>query len=127
MPATSWAMSAIKSAITFSRQTDAAISPSLYEPFGIVALEAMALDCNVIASDVGGLGEVVQHERNGLTVLPNDAASIAWAVDRLLTDPAAAAARRAEAQREVDTLYNWHTIAEKQRGCMGGLLTSGSG
>ncbi len=92
---------------------DAAILPSLYEPFGIVALEAMALGCNVIASDVGGLGEVVQHEHNGLTVLPNDAQSIAWAVDRLLADPAAAAERRAVAQNEVATRYNWNSIAEK--------------
>src|SRR5699024_487361 len=50
----------------FYQVVDAAIFPSLYEPFGIVALEAMALDCNVIASNVGGLGEVVDHLVNGL-------------------------------------------------------------
>ncbi len=47
---------------------DAAIFPSLYEPFGIVALEAMASECNVIASSTGGLREVVQHGVNGLPV-----------------------------------------------------------
>jgi len=90
---------------------EAAIFPSLYEPFGIVALEAMALDCNVIASDVGGLGEVVKHEENGLTVLPNDPLSIVWAVNRLLTDPDAAQLRRERALEEVHTYYQWENIA----------------
>ncbi|MCB0084820.1 MAG: glycosyltransferase family 4 protein, partial [Caldilineaceae bacterium] len=60
------------------RIVDAAIFPSLYEPFGIVALEAMACNCNVIVSHVGGLREVVEHLRNGLTVYPNDPLSVAW-------------------------------------------------
>ena len=59
---------------------DAAVFPSLYEPFGIVAIEAMAWGCNVIASDVGGLSEVVHHLQDGLTIYPNDPDSIAWAV-----------------------------------------------
>lgn len=92
---------------------DAAIFPSLYEPFGIVALEAMALDCNVIASDVGGLGEVVKHEINGITVYPNDPCSIIWAVHRLFSDPAAAAVRRLQAHAQVGQQYSWHTIAQQ--------------
>jgi glycogen synthase len=92
---------------------DAAIFPSLYEPFGIVALEAMALGCNVIASDVGGLGEVVKHQENGLTVFPDDPLSIVWAVDQLFTDPQAASLRRAHALREVETIYRWETIAQQ--------------
>lgn len=90
---------------------DAAVFPSLYEPFGIVALEAMAMGCNVIASDVGGLGEVVKHQVNGLTVLPDDPMSIVWAVNQLLADPAAAAVRRAQALTEIETIYRWETIA----------------
>jgi glycogen synthase len=90
---------------------DAAIFPSLYEPFGIVALEAMALGCNVIASDVGGLGEVVKHLENGLTVLPDDPLSVVWAVNQLFADPTAAEQRRAKALHEVATIYRWETIA----------------
>jgi glycosyltransferase involved in cell wall biosynthesis len=90
---------------------DAAVFPSLYEPFGIVALEAMVLGCNVITSNVGGLGEVVRHERNGLTVFPNDPDSITWAVDRLFSQPDAARLRRTWARQEVITHYNWPTIA----------------
>ena len=92
---------------------DAAIFPSLYEPFGIVALEAMALDCNVIASDVGGLGEVVKHDVNGLTVYPDDPLSIVWAVRRLLSDTAAASVRRLQAHVQVSQQYSWHTIAQQ--------------
>lgn len=92
---------------------DAAIFPSLYEPFGIVALEAMAQDCNVIASDVGGLGEVVEHLVNGLTVYPNDPDSIAWAVRTLFANPTAAAQRRITARQQVEELYTWPTIARQ--------------
>jgi glycosyltransferase involved in cell wall biosynthesis len=90
---------------------NAAIFPSLYEPFGIVALEAMASNCNVIASNTGGLGEVVQHEVNGLTTIAGDPLSIAWAVERLLSDPQAAEQRRAVAAEQVRTLYRWDAIS----------------
>ncbi len=92
------------------RCVDAAVFPSLYEPFGIVALEAMAAGCSVIASQVGGLAEVVDHRRTGLTVRVNDTQSIAWAVDQLFTDPLQAQAMRARAIQEVTRSYNWLTI-----------------
>lgn len=92
---------------------DAAVFPSLYEPFGIVALEAMANGCNVIASNTGGLSEVVEHEVTGLTVIPGDPLSIVWAVDRLFNDPVSAAARRAAALTEVNTRYRWDHIGRQ--------------
>jgi glycosyltransferase involved in cell wall biosynthesis len=95
------------------RIADAAIFPSLYEPFGIVALEAMAANCNVIASSVGGLGEVVRHLHNGLTVLPDNPMSIVWAVNQLFSDPVAAERRRAAAIREIKSVYNWTRVAQQ--------------
>jgi 1,4-alpha-glucan branching enzyme len=95
------------------RIVDAAVFPSLYEPFGIVALEAMASNCNVIASNTGGLGEVVQHEVDGLTVIPGDTMSIANQVGRLFSDPAAATQRRAVALDQVRTIYRWDRIARQ--------------
>ena len=92
---------------------DAAIFPSLYEPFGIVALEAMALNCNVIASDVGGLGEVVKHMQTGLTSFPDDPPSIAWAVDQLFRFPHHGRQRRRWASYLVRTRYNWQRIATR--------------
>ncbi|MFM7581509.1 MAG: glycosyltransferase family 4 protein [Caldilinea sp.] len=92
---------------------DAAIFPSLYEPFGIVALEAMAAGASVIVSSVGGLAEVVRHLENGLTVLPNDPLSIAWAVDQLFSDPVAADRRRRQARQDVVERYSWRQIANQ--------------
>jgi len=66
---------------------DACAIPSLYEPFGLVALEAMAAGCAVVAADTGGLREVVP-EGTGLRVRPSDAAGLAAAVSRLLADGA---------------------------------------
>lgn len=90
-----------------------AIFPSLYEPFGIVALEAMAAGCNVIVSDVGGLSEVVHHMHNGLTVIANNPQSIAWGVDILFEDAERAAQWRATALEEARTLYHWKDIATR--------------
>lgn len=95
------------------RIADAAIFPSLYEPFGIVALEAMAAGCNVIASSVGGLGEVVRHLHNGLTVLPDNPMSIVWAVNQVFADPEAAARRRLAALNEIRSVYNWQRVAQQ--------------
>jgi glycosyltransferase involved in cell wall biosynthesis len=92
---------------------DAAVFPSLYEPFGIVALEAMAAGTSVIVSSIGGLAEVVRHLENGLTVLPNDPLSIAWAVDRLFSDPVAADRRRRQALQDVVERYSWRQIANQ--------------
>jgi glycogen(starch) synthase len=92
---------------------DAAIFPSLYEPFGIVALEAMAAQCPVIVSEVGGLKEVVQHDVTGVTIYPNNVESLAWGVLHTLRDPKRARARTAKAYRMVKREYNWDRIAEQ--------------
>ncbi len=62
------------------------VVPSLYEPGGTVAFEAMACGCPVIASRVGGLEEIIQHGQTGLLVPAGDAAALAGAVTELLQD-----------------------------------------
>lgn len=90
---------------------DAALMPSLYEPFGIVALEAMAAGCPVIVSQVGGLAEVVQNGVTGLTARPNDAQSLFRAIDQVLSYPLQARQRAAQAQAVVKEDFNWPRIA----------------
>ena len=85
--------------------------PSLYEPFGIVALEAMVHCCPVVVAATGGLREVVRLWDNGMTAHPGDAASLAWAINATLADPVAARWRAERAWREVQECYNWQQIA----------------
>jgi glycosyltransferase involved in cell wall biosynthesis len=92
---------------------DCAVFPSLYEPFGIVALEAMAAKCPVVVSEVGGLQDVVQHAETGITIYPDDPASLTWGIVHTLQNPEWAAARVAQAYREVRDRYDWHHIARQ--------------
>ena len=65
---------------------DVAVLPSYREAQGMVILEAMALRRPVVATDVGGIPEMIEDGRTGLLVPPRDAAALADAVTRLLTD-----------------------------------------
>jgi glycogen(starch) synthase len=90
---------------------DVAVVPSLYEPFGIVALEAMAAGTPLVASQVGGLAEIVRHEENGLLAKPGQPLSLAEQIDRLLADGAMANRLVTAARREVEERYTWASIA----------------
>jgi 1,4-alpha-glucan branching enzyme len=91
---------------------DVAVFPSLYEPFGIVALEAMAAGTPVVVSDVGGLADVVEHGRNGLKMYPGDAHSLAVQVNSLLQAPEWATKLADTALTEIGR-YDWNRIAEQ--------------
>ena len=90
-----------------------AVFPSLYEPFGIVALEAMAAKVPVVVSLVGGLQEVVKHAETGITVYPDNPESLAWGINHTLARPDWAAQRVANAYRVVLEEYNWQRIARR--------------
>ena len=64
---------------------DVCAIPSHYEPFGLVAIEAMACGTPVVASDVGGLSFTVVPDETGLLVPPQDAGALAQAIGRVLT------------------------------------------
>jgi glycogen(starch) synthase len=95
------------------KTADVAVFPSLYEPFGIVALEAMAARTPVVVAETGGLAEVVRHADNGVTVYPGDASSLAWGIVHTLKDGESAQRRAEKAYREVLDRYNWRTIAQQ--------------
>ncbi len=92
---------------------DVAVFPSLYEPFGIVALEAMGAHVPVIVSSVGGLQEVVDHGVTGLTAWSDNPDSLAWAVLRMLKNPYSAQQMAENAYRKVVDQFNWGRIADQ--------------
>jgi alpha-maltose-1-phosphate synthase len=95
------------------------LCPSVYEPLGIVNLEAMACETAVIASDVGGIPEVVQDGETGLLVHydPQDAAGfergIAEGVNRLAGDPDLAARYGRAGRERAVTSFAWDAIAQQ--------------
>ncbi len=96
--------------------SDVATFPSIYEPFGIVALEAMAARVPVVVSAVGGLTEVVENHVTGILAVPNNPDSLAWAVVHTLSRPDWSAARVENAYRRVCEQFNWQRVAEQKTG-----------
>jgi len=97
----------------FYSVADVAVFPSRYEPFGIVALEAMAAGIPVVVAEGSGLAEVVEHGRTGLHVARNSAAALAQGILQVLRHPEAAQARAQVAQTVVRNHYNWDQVAEQ--------------
>jgi len=93
-------------------QAKVAVFPSLYEPFGIVALEAMTTRTPVIVSEVGGLSEIVVHRQTGLKVPPGHESKLAEAIIEILSDDKIAGQLAANAVELVESVYSWKIIAQ---------------
>ncbi len=89
---------------------DLTVVPSIYEPFGLVALEAMASGCPCIVADTGGLREVVPHEEAGLRFAARDPEALAEVAIRVLSDPELEARLIAEAKEHV-LRFDWADVA----------------
>ena len=100
-------------AATLLHRCDAAVLPSHYEPFGIVALEAAATGAPLVTSNAGGLGEAVIDGVTGLSYPPRDIAGLAAAVRKLLDDPGAAQRRALAARERLTSDFSWQTVAEQ--------------
>lgn len=113
--------------IALYSHADVFVCPSVYEPFGIINLEAMACETPVVASSVGGIPEIVVPGETGLLVEfeavgdgspePRDArafsAALAAAIDELMEDPDRRREMGAAARRRVLTYFSWRYVAEE--------------
>ena len=90
---------------------DVCVVPSHYEPFGLVAIEAMASFTPVVASDVGGLQFTVVNEETGLLAPPQDFPAFANAIDRILLDARWAEELGQAARKRVENKFSWDGVA----------------
>ncbi len=102
------------------RISDLCVIPSLYEPFGLVALEAMALGCPCVAADTGGLREVVTGNA-GLRFRADDAAALARTMERVLTDHELHRRLVADGREHV-LRFDWADVARSTSALYAGLL-----
>ena len=91
------------------------VCPSVYEPFGLINLEAMACETPVVASAVGGIVEVVEDGRTGVLVEPARPDALAAAIRALLEDPARGRAMGHAGRRRVEAQFSWSQVAQRTR------------
>src|SRR2546428_6718065 len=87
--------------------------PSVYEPFGLINLEAMACETAVVATAVGGIVEVVEDGVTGLLVPPSRPDDLAGAIRKLLDDQERARAMGQAGRRRVGEKFSLASVAEK--------------
>lgn len=114
------------------------VCPSVYEPFGLVNLEAMACEAAVVASQVGGIPEIVVEEETGLLVPldgtatepeqgPGYVRALADAVNRLVGDPDAAGRMGRAGRQRVLERFSWTAVAERTAEVYAAVLAGGAG
>ena len=102
-----------KKLVSLYNSSDAFVLPSHYEPFGMVALEAMASRVPVVVSDVGGLSEIVEDGITGVKVPAYNPSALAEGILRVLEDRELSEQLKENAYRAVQERYRWDMIAEK--------------
>jgi glycosyltransferase involved in cell wall biosynthesis len=106
----------------FQTVADCAVFPSLYEPFGIVALESFAARVPVVVSDTGGFPEVVRHTKTGVVTRINNADSLAWGILEVLQNPDYAQWLVDNAYEDLDKRFNWAKLARQTEAVYGLVL-----
>ena len=95
----------------FQTIADCAVFPSLYEPFGIVALESFAARVPVVVSNTGGLPEVVKHDFTGVVTRANDPDSLTWGILQVLKNPSYAEHLVHNAYESIHQRFSWDKLA----------------
>jgi glycosyltransferase involved in cell wall biosynthesis len=97
----------------FQTIANCAVFPSLYEPFGIVALESFAAQVPVVVSNAGGLPEVVKHDQTGVVTWANNPDSLAWGILQVLLQPDYSRQLVENASVDLKLRFDWGKIAQQ--------------
>ncbi len=107
------AMIAVEEVVQLYSHAAVFVCPSVYEPFGLINLEAMACETAVVASAVGGILEVVEDGVTGLLVPPARPDELAAALRGVLADPEQARAMGRAGRRRVEERFSWASVAAR--------------
>lgn len=108
--------------VTLYKLSDVVAIPSLHEPSGSAALEAMASMTPVVASDVGGISDMIEDGVTALKSKPGDSDSLAASIRRVLADRSLAESLKKNARQVVAEKYNWAFVADRTAGVYKDLL-----
>ncbi len=106
----------------FQTVADCAVFPSLYEPFGIVALESFAARVPVVVSDTGGLPEVVRHTQTGIVTYANNPDSLAEGILEVLKNPGYRQWLIDNAYEDLERRFDWFKLAQQTEAVYGLVL-----
>lgn len=101
--------------LKLQKVADVCVVPSMFEPFGIVALEAMAAKSPVVVSDTGGLSEIVNHDVTGVKVYSNNTDSLAWGITKVLSEDNFSKYLKENAYKTIIEKYDWNKIAKQTK------------
>ncbi|MGP8336826.1 MAG: glycosyltransferase [Methanosarcinaceae archaeon] len=93
--------------------SDVFVLPSVYEPFGIVLLEAMACETPCIGFRIGGIPDIIDHDRTGLLVEPENYGGLSEAIARLYHDPEKCSKMGKNGRERVISCFDWNSISTK--------------
>lgn len=118
MPNVMWinAMAPVDEVVQLYSHAAVFACPSVYEPFGLINLEAMACETPVVATAVGGILEVVEDGVTGTLVPPSRPDELGAAIARMLADPEGARAMGRAGRRRVEEHFSWASVAERTEG-----------
>jgi glycosyltransferase involved in cell wall biosynthesis len=100
---------------------DVFVLPSFSETFGLVVVEAMAMERPIIATNAGGLPEIITDGKTGLLVKPRDATAVAWAIHRVLSDSALRSSLGHLAREEALRRYDFDSCIDSLLGSLAKL------
>ena len=98
--------------VTYYQRAELFVLPSVFEPFGMTTLEAMACSTPVAASRLGGIRDVIENKKNGLLVDPRNVDEFTGAIMTLLNDQQLARILAREGLKTILRYYSWDAIAD---------------